>query len=272
MISAKFVAKQVEKFASDNAPAILSAIGVVGAASAVYLTGKATFKAADIIAKEQERLNLTTPHVVHGEVFGPQKVETKTKVKLVWSQYLPAAGALTASIGCIVCAHRLSMGRAAALAAAYSLSEGRMTEYRAKVVEKFNPNKERQIRDEIAQDRVTNNPPKDSQVIIVGNGNVLCYDLPTGRYFHSNMEKLRSVQNDINAAVNEIGHASLSDFYTALGLRDTPFSTEIGWTTSGLLDLHFSAVLTDDNQPCISIEYKAEPLRGFRGCDDIPPF
>lgn len=272
MISAKFVAKQAEKFAADNAPVILSAVGVVGAVTAAYLTGKATFKAADIIKKEEERLHLTTPHVVRGETFGPPVVETKDKVKLVWKTYLPAVGVLALSVGCSVCAHRVSMGRAAALAAAYSINDKRFTEYREKVSAKFNPNKERQVRDEIAQDRVKDNPPKDAQIIMVGHGDVICLDLPTGRYFQSNMEKLRSVQNDINAEVNEVGHSSLEFLYQSLGLKTTPYSSELGWTTSKMLDLHFSAVLTDNNQPCIAIDYQAEPIRGFRGHSEDPPF
>lgn len=273
MISAKVLARTVEKFAVDNAPIILTGIGAAGVLATTFLTAKASFKSADDIIEEKQRLFHTDPN------FGQEDdIPIKHKIKLVWKNYIPAASALGITLTCVVCAHRVSAKRIAAMAAAYSLSEKAYGEYREKVLEKFNANKERQIRDEIAQDHVNQNPPKDNQIIITGNGDVLCHDLPTGRYFKSNMEKLRSVQNDINAEVVEMGHSPLSFLYQALGLKPTPYSDELGWTTSKLLELHFSAVLTDDNQPCISIDYSVEPIRGAtgagfpRGCDEDPPF
>lgn len=272
MISVKVLAKTVEKLAIDNASVILTSVGVAGTVATTFLTAKATFKSADDIFEEKQRLFLEDPH------FGEEDdITAKSKAKLIWKNYIPAATTLGVTLTCIVCAHRVSAKRVAAMAAAYSISQKEFGDYREKVIEKFNANKERQVRDEIAQDKVTANPPKDSQIIITGNGDVLCHDLPTGRYFRSNVEKLRSVQNDINAQVNELGFCPLSDFYVALNLKETPYSEELGWTTDKMLDLHFSAVMTDDNQPCIAINYHVEPIRlqgaGFpRGCDDDPGF
>jgi hypothetical protein len=268
VISAKLFAKQIEKLAVDNAPVILTAIGVTGTLATAILTARASFAAADLLAEEDER---------RFRMNESQDITKTQAVKLVWKGYIPAVGVGITTIACVICANRISTRRIAAMAAAYSLSEKAYSEYREKVVEKFNANKERQVRDDIAQDRVNANPPKDSQIIITGNGDVVCYDLPTGRYFKSNMEKLRSVVNDVNAQVNEVGFAPLSDFYVSLGLKDTPYSEEIGWTTEELLDVHYSAVLTEENTPCIAINYRCKPIRqgtgaGFpQGCDD-PPF
>lgn len=270
MISFKVLARQLEKFTVDNSPTILTVVGVGGSLGVAFLTGKATVKAVDLVELERDRIALTTP----GDKIEHELTKFEI-VKLVYKEYIPAIGVLTVTITSIIFANRISTRRAAAIAAAYSLSERAYSEYREKVVEKFNANKERQIRDDIAQDHVTKNPPQDAQIIIVGNGDVMCYDLPTDRYFKSNMEKLRSVMNDINAAVNEIGQASLSDFYAALQLKETLFSEELGWTTDSPLDLQFSAVLTDDQQPCISINYHANPLRGgafFQGETRDPGF
>jgi hypothetical protein len=273
VISAKVFAKTIEKFVSDNAPGILTGVGVVGAISTSVLSVKATIKAKDILAEETDRRFRDIPDIGIDEAKRFTKSET---VKLVWTEYIPPAGTLAVTVAAIVCANRISAGRMAALATAYSLNEKRFSEYRDKVVEKFNPNKERQLRDEIAQDRVTENPPKESQIIITGNGDVMCLDIPTERYFKSNMEKLRQVMNDINAQVNEFGSAPLSDFYVALGLKETPYSEDLGWTRDSLLNVQFSAVLTSDNQPCIAIDYQMDPIRGrFRrseGCMEDPGF
>lgn len=256
MISAKLLGRQIEKFTVDNAPIILTAIGAVGSVAATVLSVKATFKACEKIDEHWENAQRMS---VNPE--GMQPLTTPEKIKVVWKEYLPAAGTLTVSVACIICANRVSTKRLAAMAAAYSLSEKAYGEYREKVIEKFNANKERQVRDEIAQDHVTNNPPRDGQIIITGNGDVLCLDKPTGRYFRSNMEKLRSVQNDVNLQIVEIGGATLGDFYAWLNLKKTPFSDEVGWTSDHPLEIMFSAVLTDDNQPCIAIDYYCKPIR-----------
>lgn len=263
MISAKPFAKTIEKFVSDNAPTLLTAVGVVGTVTTAVLTGKATLKAAELIdAEETERWQML-PDV------NPDypKLTTKESVKLVWMEYLPAAGVGVATVSAIIFANRISTGRAAALAAAYSLSERRFGEYRDKVVQKFNPNKEEQVRTEIAQDKVSANPPKDGNIIITGAGDVICYDTETGRYFRSNIEQIRKVENQINKRVNQEGQATLQDFYVALGLPPTPWSEELGWNTDKLLDVQFNAVLDDREQPVISFTYACSSIRG-----ENPPF
>jgi hypothetical protein len=272
MISAKALFHAVEKFADDNAPLILTAVGVTGTISSVVLATKASLKASKMI--EQKKVdNWRMDPEAGAEVKG---IDTKDKVLLVWKEYLPTAGTLTVAVAAIVFANRINTKRAAAMAAAYSLSERAYGEYREKVVDKFNANKERQVRDEIAQDHVNAHPPKDSQIIVVANGNVTCYDQPSDRYFHSSVEKIRSAQNEINVTINEVGEASLEEFYAALGLQPTTMSEDIGWTRDKLLDVHFSSVIAKDNTPCLVMNYDCRPLRnaaGFRGgCSDNPPF
>lgn len=277
MISIKVLARTVEKFTVDNSPIILTIVGVGGSVASAYLTGTATVKAVELVREEKTRIFRETPLTKYdsGEDVDLAKTEV---VKLVWKEYIPAVGVLTVTVTSIIFANRINTRRAAAMAVAYSLSEKAYSEYREKVVEKFNANKERQVRDDIAQEHVTKNPPSDTQLIIVGSGDVLCYDLPNDRYFMSNMEKLRSVQNDINAQAIETGQACLSDLYAALKLKETLYSEELGWMSDDLLDMQFSAVLTDDQQPCISFNYYAKPLRGgalFRddgGFREDPPF
>lgn len=270
MISVKVLAKQGERFILDNSPAILTAVGATGAVASTLLTGKATAQAVQMIREEEQRRFMLTPD---GKT--PEEFPTRDKIKFVWKEYVPAAGVLAISVTSIIFANRVSTKRAAAMAAAYSLSEKAYSEYREKVLEKFNANKEQQIRDEIAQDHVNANPPREAQIIFTGNGDVLFLDKPTGRYFQSNVERLRSIQNDLNSEVIEVGHATLGHFYSALGLSGTPMSEEIGWTTDNLLEINFSTTLTADSQPCVVIDYHPKMLRGaaqFRGCDEDPPF
>lgn len=241
------MAKIAEKFVIDNSPSILTAIGVTGSITTAYLTGKASYQAAHIIRDEEFRRH---------EIVGK-----KERLKMVWDLYIPAVGVGTLSVAAIIGANRIGARRAAAIAAAYSVSERAFTEYREKVAEQLGQKKEQVVRDAIAQDKVTSNPP-DKEIVIV-EGEVLCHDGYTGRYFKSNMESLKKAQNDLNYQVLNNYYASLTDFYNLIGLARTTYSDEVGWNVDKLLDLDFSTVLSEDGKPCISINFAVVPVRDY---------
>ena len=240
--------KRAGRLASDNSPVILTAIGVAGTLTTAYLTGRATFKAADILAENE---SMAYP------------LEPKQKVALTWRMYIPAAASAILTVSAIMCANRVGSRRAAALAAAYSLSERAYEEYRSKIIERLGEKKEQAFRDEIAQERVNRDPVGNREVIFAGESSQLCYEAYTGRYFLCDMETLRKAQNDINHQVLHDSYASLSDLYALIGLPDTANSDEVGWNSDRLLELKFSAVLSDTSRPCISVEFTVAPVRHF---------
>ena len=105
--------------------------------------------------------------------------------------------------------------------------------------------------------------PKSSEIIIANGGTVLCYDELSGRYFESDVETIRKAENDINAAILSYMYASLHDLYVALNLPPTPYSSEVGWTSTNLLEFKFSTCLSEDNRPCISLGYSTYPVRDY---------
>src|SRR5205814_1440714 len=115
-----------------------------------------------------------------------------------------AAGVGT--IGAIIFANRISSKRAAALAAAYAISEGRFSEYKEKMKEKMGIQKEKKFADEITQERVNANPPTGS-VLVLGAGDVLCRDEFTGRYFRSTVETIKRAENEVNHEIMHSGYA-----------------------------------------------------------------
>lgn len=248
--------RQAEKFTVDNSPSILTALGVTGTLTTAYLTGKASFKSADVINKEQFKINLHELHR-HDLTF-------KEKVRLVWTYYIPPTVAGAGTVAAVICANRISSKRAAAMAAAYSISEKAYAEYKEKVVEKLGAKKEQTARDEIAQQRVDANPVGKNEVIITGGGEVLCYDLYTGRYFFSDMESLRRAENEVNLYVLHNDYATLNDFYRYIGLPNTKAGEEVGWTTDMTLEIIYSTTMSENNKPCISIDFKVTPIRHLR--------
>ena len=148
------------------------------------------------------------------------------------------------------------------MAAAYSMSEKAFEEYREKIVEKIGESKEQEARDEIAQERVERNP-LGSQVIVMNDREVLCFDQYTGRYFNSDMETLKQAQNKINHRMIRENYASLNDFYDCIGLDWVPTGDDLGWNSDQMLELSFTTVLSDDQRPCIAVDFYTVPIRNY---------
>ena len=239
-----------EKFIADHSPTILTAVGVTGTITTAFLTGRATLDAAEIIKEDRET------------AVQPYEPTWQEDLKLIWKEFIPPVGMGALTIASIIFANRIGMRRAAAMAAAYSLSERAFAEYKENVVKHIGSKREESIRDRIAEDRIKRDPIPSNQLII-GSGQVLCYDSITGRYFQSDMETLRKAQNDINHQLLQAMYATLDDFYKILGLPSTKFSSEVGWTSDNMLELKFSAVLSEDQRPCICIEYSSYPVRDY---------
>ena len=248
------VAKAVEKFTIDNSPTILTVVGVTGTVTTALLTGKATFKAAEILAYEKAE---DIDELIE---FFP---DLKIKVGLVWKEYIPPVVVGSATIACIIGANAIGTRRAAALAAAYSLSEKAFADYKDKVVEKLGEKKEQAVRDEVASDQIRKNPVGSREVIMLGVGEVLCFEQFTARYFMSSVEELRKAMNDLNETINHDGYASLGDFYARIGLPRTSYSEEVGWTSDKLFEINFSACLAEDGRPCVAVDYAVLPVRAY---------
>lgn len=230
--------RTTEKVFRDNSTSILTALGISGTLTTAYLAAKASYEI--------------------GYTDGDnQLISSKEHWRRSWKLYIPAAisGALT--IGCIIGGTRIGTKKTAAAYSLLTVSEKAFTEYKEKVVEQIGEKKEQKLRDDIAQDRVNNNPA----TIIVGSGSVLCYESHTGRYFNCDMETLRKAENTINSVLYRENEATLNDFYHLVGLPCTSYSNGTGWTSEKMMELQFSTVMSDDSRPCISFEYNyVKPL------------
>lgn len=231
----------------ENSPLILTGFAVAGLVSTTVLAVRATVKATPIA---DDILSV-------GGTGKTRREEYLEVLQATWPLYIPAAVTGTVTIACIIGANTISSKRQAALIGAYSITEAAFREYKDKVVEQIGKNQEQKVRDGIAQDRVNNDPMRE--VIITGNGDVLCYDTYTGRYFQCNIETLRKAQNDINLQCIHEMNASQNEFYRKIGLPAVSNGDEVGWNTDNVLDLRFSTVLTEDGKPCLVISYAKNP-------------
>lgn len=246
----------------DNTDTILTGVGAAGAIATAVLSGRASYKAAQIIehaereiAKDQE-IPLNDLEIENGVQMTPSLTKT-SKIRLVWRFYIPTVGVGVVTVTSIIVANRLSAKKIAALALASGISERALQEYKAKVLEKFTDKQNETIRDEIAQDRVNNYPPRE--VIITGSGEVLCYDMLTGRYFQSTMEDIKRAENKINYEILNSMGASLSEFYDEIGLPPTSYTDSVGWSDMERFEVKFSTVMSPDNRPCLAIDFVHPP-------------
>lgn len=235
MFDFKSAAFAVRAFAKENAPAILTGVGISGTVVTAYFTGVAGYRTA----KRLEEIE--TP-------------ETKREVILeVWDLYIPAAVSGLVTVACIFGANHIASNKTAAAYSLLALSEKAFEEYRGKVTEQIGVNKEQKIRDEIAQEKIQSNPL--GNLILAQPDGVICCEMFTGRYFVSDMETIRQALNDVNAKLIREDYCTIGEMYYLLGLPQTSNSGRIGWTSDKLLKLEFSTVLTDDNKPCLAFDY-----------------
>lgn len=232
---------------------ILTGVGAGGTVATAYLTGRASFKAARLIDEEKRIINIAVEDNVDPVTLSKSEI-----TKLVWKLYLPPVAAGVTTITAIIVANRISSTKIAALAVAGGISERALQEYKDKVVEKLGDKQSQKIRDDIAQNRIDNHPP--GEVIIAGTGEVLCYDMLTGRYFNSTVETIKQAENKINHEMLNTMGASLAEFQDELGLPATPYTDSVGWSGGGdLVHVVLSTTMTPDKRPCVTVDFDRTP-------------
>lgn len=239
--------KTVGNKLSEHSPEILTGIGITGLLSTTVLAVKATPKALRLIDEKKEEYD--TDELTNMEV-----------IKTCWKCYIPAAVTASISVACIIGANTVNSKRNAVLATAYKLSESAFSEYKEKVIETIGEKKEEEVRDKIAKDRIEKNPVNNNEVIITGKGDVLCYDVVSGRYFKSDVDKIRKAENTLNKKLMNDMYCSLNEFYDLIGLPFTQMGFDLGWNVNdSLVEIEFSTQLSEDDTPCVVIQYSVLP-------------
>lgn len=243
------ITKNARVWMSKHSPEILTGIGIAGMITTTVLAVKATPKALRLIDDRKDELGL----------YYDEKLPTAEALKVVWKPYIPAVVTGGVSIACLIGASSVNLRRNTALAAAYHLSETALSEYKEKVIETIGEHKEKTVRDKIDKDHIEKNPLKSNEVIITGDGDTLCYDHHSGRYFKTSIDKLKKIENELNSRLLREDYISLNDLYDELGLSFTQMGDDLGWHVSkGLIEFGFSSQLANDT-PCLVLNYNVAP-------------
>lgn len=243
------VTKKFGGVLSKNSPEILTVLACGGVISTVVLAVNKTPEALLILEEE-------TKYRQKKRLSSITKVE---KFKLTWKCYIPAGVVGVTTIGCIIGAHTVNARRNAALASLYALSESAFREYKTKVIQEIGKSKETKIHDDVVKDHIAAHP-SGGNVILTGTGDVLCYDMLSGRYFMSSYEVIRRKVNDLNYDLRSEMRLTLNDLYYALGLPPIELGTMVGFDLEkSQIEPIYSTQLDNNGKPCLVIDVDVYP-------------
>lgn len=255
----------VAKAVDQNSPTILTGLAVTGFITTVVLVVKAVPKAEKALEKRANAIKKAEAEF-EGDELKEKKTEiTVEAVKEIAPAVIPPIVTGATAIACCIGSNSVNLRRQAVLSAAYNVAQSTLAEYKDKLPEIVGKGKAEKVMDAIAEDHVRKNPPSDNQIIITGDGECLCYDDYSGRYFKSNPEKIREAVNDVNAELMSYMYVSLNDFYRKIGLATIKLGDDLGWNiNNGQFSVKYTSTLTDNNTPCLVLEYDTEVRTDYR--------
>lgn len=199
--------------------------------------------------------------------------ETKPKKAIAMAKvYAPTVGCYLLGSMFIMNSYNTLAKRATALGLAYSMTDTAFKEYADKVTEMVGEKKAKEVTNAIAKDAVDAKPYSEDK-ITAGNGPTIVLDLPSGRYFKSDMQTIRAAENDmnsdmINGKMNRSGDGRTvwNDFYDKMGWPEISVGDILGWHVAFEgFKIDYESVLTDDGTPILVIDYRPMPLTDYEG-------
>lgn len=227
--------------AQKYSPEILTTVGVVGVIAAGVMASRATLKLSPIIEQKQSTLELIRSEDISEEYTEDTKNKDIAKVYIqtglrVVKLYGPAVSLAALSVISIVSAHGIMRKRNIALAAAYKTVESAFSEYRKRVAEELDDDREmlisRNVYEEIVKDEDTGDEVA-VQLAHLGHS-------PYAKFFDelsSNWRKnadynlmfVRTMEQNFNDLLHSRGHVFLNEVYDAFDIPHTKAGAVVGW-------------------------------------------
>lgn len=227
-----------------NSPQLLFGVGIVGMVGSTVLACRATLKMDEVMDEAQKKLALakTLEHDEYSEKDRSRDISLiyfQTGVKTV-KMYGPAIIVGGLSIAALTKSHTILSKRNAALTAAYAALEKGFNEYRARVIEKYGEEQDRNFRYGTQQVEVVDPDTNRKKIVTrVGPGDPSIY----ARFFdytssswskepEYNLIFLKCQQNYANDLLRSRGHVFLNEVYDMLGIPRSKAGAVVGWLLS----------------------------------------
>lgn len=243
----KDILKNVTHFTDENAPAILSGLAVVGVVVTGILVHRATIKAQEIIEEELE----------------PEELSKSEVIAKTWTNYIPpvVCGGLT--VAAIIASNRMSAARLATLTGVCALSSDKLKKYQTKVKELLGEKDAQKVQDGLAQDEVSK---VDTSALGIGNpgpGKMLVMESITGQVFISSVDAIHRAIAEVNQQLYREEQVCLNSYLHELGRPMSRIGENLWWSNefTTCVKVEFTSCLTEDNVPCLYINYSDLPLQ-----------
>jgi Family of unknown function (DUF6353) len=230
--------------AQRNSPGVLFGAGVVGMVGSTVLACRATLKLDKVLDETASKLDTakTLEHREYSEKDRSRDISLiyfQTGVKVV-RLYSPAIVVGGLSIAALTSSHNILNRRNVALTAAYGALEKGFNEYRARVIDKYGEEADRDLRYGTEQVSIIDPDTKKKKIVKrVGPGEPSIY----ARFFDNgstswnkepeyNLIFLKCQQNYANDLLRSRGHVFLNEVYDMCGIPRSKAGAVVGWILS----------------------------------------
>ena len=239
--------------AKKYSPEILVVTGVIGVVTSAVMACKATTKLDEVLAESKEKMNNVHAYVEeHG--YSSEYTEEDEKKDLALLQvkaavevaklYAPSVALGALSLTAILTSNNILRKRNVALAAAYTAIDKSFKEYRARVVERFGEQLDKELRFNIKPKEIEEVKKNEdgSEEIVKSTVNIAdpnlysdyakVYDDGCAGWDKNpefNLMFLRRQQAYANDKLKRQGYLFLNDVYDMLGIPKTKAGQIVGW-------------------------------------------
>ena len=225
-------------------PQVLLGVGIVGLVGSTVLACRATLKVDEVLTESKEKIDLAT-NLEHDDYSEKDRqrdlmlIKYQTGIKIV-RLYAPAIVIGGLSIYALTSSHKILSRRNAALTAAYTALEKGFNQYRARVVEKYGEEEDRDLRYGTEKVQITDPETGKKKTVTRVNPDdpsiyAKFFDPTSPNWQHDpeyNLFFLKCQQNYANDMLKSRGHVFLNEIYDWCGIPRTKAGAVVGWILS----------------------------------------
>lgn len=237
-----------------HSPEILLVGGIIGGVTAAVMACKATTKVQDILEETKQHVDVIHKGMETGEVNGDEYTveDGKKDLAIVYAQsglefvklYGPSVGLGVLSVTSILASNNIMRKRNVALAAAYSVVDNGFKEYRARLVERFGEELDRELKYNVKTEKVQETVIDENGEEKIVEKTITTANIREHSEFakfyddgckgwtkdpHLNLMALRRIQDWCNERLKSRGYMFLNEVYAELGIPRTPAGQVVGW-------------------------------------------
>ena len=256
--------KVVGRFCKRNLPSILIGLGVGGMIVGTIEAAKETPKVQEDIKKQEE----IEKQIAETMGWEPKK-DIWARSKIYAKHYWKTAAIDAVSIGSILIGNGKHLKLESTLASALTLANKNYEDLANKIREVDGQKKLDKLQSDISQDILNQNPADENLIGIIDKGEHLFYDALLGRYFRSNIDRVKRAETELNRTLMNSGYCDLNYFYAQIDphLFKNDIGDFLGWTLNNnndTVEVRFDTMIEPTTQePCIVMKFDQLPTYGY---------